>query len=89
MNETFIPPELRETLVGPEEQLPSGWDIYRVGDDLYSVTLPDGRKVVSGSLRQHHRLSKPQAEQKPQAGGWHPIPPLSSIPPPEISRHPP
>ncbi len=46
MNETFIPPELRETLVGPEEQLPSGWDIYRVGDDLYSVTLPDGRKVV-------------------------------------------
>ena len=22
MNETFIPPELRETLVGPEEQLP-------------------------------------------------------------------
>lgn len=42
----FFPPELRETLVGPEEQLPSGWDIYRVGDDLYSVTLPDGRKVV-------------------------------------------
>lgn len=46
MNEKFIPPELRETIVSPTGDTPSEWEVCRVVDDLYSVTLPDGRKVT-------------------------------------------
>lgn len=47
MNETFIPPELQEVIVGTQRKVPSSnTGILSIGDDRYAMTLPDGTKVV-------------------------------------------
>lgn len=45
MNETFIPPELQEVIVGTPGKVPST-GILSIGDGRYAMTLPDGTKVV-------------------------------------------
>lgn len=50
MNNTFIPPELQETIlqnVGGAQASGAGW--YSIGNDLYRVTLPDGRELTVDS----------------------------------------
>lgn len=50
MNNTFIPPELQETILqNVTDQNPSDWDIYSIGNELYRVTLPDGRELTVDS----------------------------------------
>lgn len=45
MNETFIPPELQEVIVGTPGKVPSNTGILSIGDGR-CMTLPDGTKVV-------------------------------------------
>lgn len=46
MNETFIPPELQEVIVGTQGKVPSNMGILSIGDGRYAMTLPDGTKVI-------------------------------------------
>lgn len=46
MNETFIPPELQEVIVGTPGKVPSNTGILSIGDGRYAMTLHDGTKVV-------------------------------------------
>ena len=46
MNTNFIPPELQDTIVGPNGQKPSGTHIHGIGNGRYAVTLPDGQQVI-------------------------------------------
>lgn len=46
MNETFIPPELQEVIVGTPGKVPSNMGILSIGDGRYAMTLLDGTKVV-------------------------------------------
>lgn len=50
MNNTFIPPELQETILqSANDELPSGSNLYSIGNGLYRVTLPDGRELTVDS----------------------------------------
>jgi hypothetical protein len=47
MNETFIPPELQEVIVGTPGKVPSNTTgILSIGNGRYAMTLPDGTKVI-------------------------------------------
>ena len=82
----FIDPQLQPILDKDAVIIPGsgGGNLQSIGNGR-CYDPPRRHQGRRGPVRQHHRLSKPQAEQKPQAGGWHPIPPLSSIHPSWLS----
>ena len=81
MNETFIPPELQEVIVGTQGKVPSNTGILSIGDGRYAMTLPDGTKVIVDQYGNIIGWANPRLSKNPKRGDGIPSPRfLPSIP---------